>query len=68
MVKIFSISNNYQGNYNGKHILTYGSLGEHQAEVMIQEQVENQEEKNQQAEKAGEKPAEILNLFHITKF
>jgi hypothetical protein len=28
----------------GIHTLSYGSLGEHQAEMMIQEQVEEQEE------------------------
>ena len=45
---------------DGKHTLSYGSLGEHQAEMMIQEQIEEQEEKNQQAEKTEKKPAEIL--------
>ena len=39
---------------SGKHTLSYGSLGEHQAEIMLQEQVENleneEEKKSEQSE------------------
>ena len=42
----------------GKHILSYGSLGEHQQEMIIQEQVENLEEKE-------EEPKEKLEHLQI---
>lgn len=32
-----------KGNCSGKHVLSYGSLSEHQAEILIQQQVENLE-------------------------
>jgi hypothetical protein len=35
----------------GKHTLSYGSLGEHQQEILLEEQVENlEEEKSEQSE------------------
>jgi len=47
----------------GKHTLSYGSLGEHQAEIMMQEQVESledDEEKSEQPEQKSEDKKEIL--------
>ena len=36
-----------KGGCSGKHILSYGSLGEHQAEMMLEEQVEQQGEEQE---------------------
>lgn len=36
-----------KGGCSGKHILSYGSLGEHQAEMMLEEQIEQQEEEQE---------------------
>jgi hypothetical protein len=46
---------------DGIHTLSYGSLGEHQAEMMLEEQVENQEEneKSEQSEQEKEEKQEI---------
>ena len=43
---------------NGIHTLSYGSYQEHQAEIMLQGQVENLEDKEEEENK--EKPVEYL--------
>ncbi|CAG8778269.1 2837_t:CDS:1, partial [Racocetra persica] len=51
-----------KGGCDGKHILSYGSLGEHQAEMIMEEEMENlEEEKSEQKEtEQSEKVKEIL--------
>ena len=45
---------------NGIHTLSYGSLGEHQAEMMIQEQVEEQEENKLEQSEQKEQPGKEI--------
>ncbi|KLL03474.1 MAG: hypothetical protein MRERV_40c011 [Mycoplasmataceae bacterium RV_VA103A] len=50
-----------KGGCDGKHILSYGSLGEHQAEVIMEEEMENLEnEKSEQSEQKSKENPEIL--------
>ena len=48
-----------KGGCNGQHTLSYGSLGEHQAEMMLQEQVENLEDNEEKSEQLEQKDKEI---------
>ena len=53
---------------NGIHTLSYGSLGEHQQEMIIQKQVENLEDNNSEQSEQKEQPTEEIpskNLSHL---
>ena len=46
---------------NGKHTLSFGSLGEHQAEMIMEEQVEEQEETdNEKSEQSEQENKEVV--------
>ena len=51
----------------GKHTLSYGSLGEHQAEMMIQEKVENLEEEKKSEQSEQENKEVVKETAILTK-
>ena len=54
-----------KGGYEGTHTLSYGSLGEHQAEMMMEEQVENLEDDKEleQLEQKAAQPKEKIEYL-----
>jgi hypothetical protein len=47
---------------NGIHTLSYGSLGEHQAEIMMQEQIEEQENNEEEVKQSEQKEQPIKEI------
>jgi hypothetical protein len=57
-----------KGGCSGIHTLSYGSYQEHQAEIMLQEQVENlEEDKEQKQEETAIKEIPTDNLQYLEK-
>jgi hypothetical protein len=56
-----------KGGCSGKHILSYGSLGEHQAEMRLEEEVEEQgeEKKSEQSEQKEVQKIEKPLINHV---
>jgi hypothetical protein len=51
-----------KGGCEGVHTLSYGSLGEHQQEILIKEQVEEQEEESEKSEQSEQKDKEVKEI------
>lgn len=52
-----------KGGCDGIHTLSYGSLGEHQAEILLKEEVEKQDQEEQEQEAENKETPEQINQY-----